>query len=118
LRQAKNPFQEQNFMAESDIVDPGADLNDEDKMYLALKWGRLYTPAQWVALEKTYDEFMKSFGLEGATAARIDTLKKICKTSLKMDEAIDCGDIDAYQKLSRVYDTMMKSAKFTEAQKK
>ena len=119
LRQAKNPFQEQMFMPESDIVDPGADLNDEDKMYLALKWGRLYKPSQWVSLEKTYDEFVKSFDLrENTTAARMDTLKKICKTSLKMDEAIDCGDIDSYQKLSRVYDSLMKSGKFTEAQKK
>ena len=59
---------------------------------------------------------MDSFDIQGA--ARIDTLKKICKTSLKMDEAIDCGDIDSYQKLSRVYDSMMKSAKFTEAQNK
>jgi hypothetical protein len=42
----------------------------------------------------------------------------ICKTSLKMNQAIDCGDVDAYQKLSRVYDAMMKSAKFTEAQNK
>ena len=42
----------------------------------------------------------------------------ICKTSLKMNEAIDMGDIDSYQKLSRVYDSMMKSAKFTEAQNK
>jgi hypothetical protein len=59
---------------------------------------------------------MSSFDIQGA--ARIDTLKKICKTSLKMDQAIDSGDIDSYQKLSRVYDTMMKSAKFTEAQNK
>ena len=59
---------------------------------------------------------MSSFDIQGA--ARIDTLKKICKTSLKMDEAIDCGDIVTYQKLSRVYDSMMKSAKFTEAQNK
>ena len=54
---------------------------------------------------------MDSFDIQGA--ARIDTLKMICKTSLKMNEAIDCGDIDSYQKLSRVYDSMMKSAKFT-----
>ena len=116
LRQAKNPFQEQNFMAEADTVDPGADLQDDDKMYLAVKWGRLYKPSQWVALEQLYNEFMNSFDIQGA--ARIDTLKMICKTSLKMNEAIDCGDIDSYQKLSRVYDSMMKSAKFTEAQNK
>ncbi len=116
LKQAKNPFQEQNFMSESDIIDPGADLDKEDKMYLAVKWGRLYKPSQWVALEQLYNEFMDSFDIQGA--ARIDTLKMICKTSLKMNEAIDCGDIDSYQKLSRVYDSMMKSAKFTEAQNK
>ena len=99
-----------------EIADVGADLTQEDKVYLALKWGRLYSAADWVALEQLYNEFMNSFDIQGA--ARIDTLKKICKTSLKMDQAIDSGDIDSYQKLSRVYDTMMKSAKFTEAQNK
>jgi hypothetical protein len=59
---------------------------------------------------------MNSFDIQGA--ARIDTLKMICKTSLKMNEAIDSGDIETYQKLSRVYDSLMKSGKFTEAQKK
>ena len=101
---------------EVEIVDVGADLTQEDKVYLAMKWGRLYRADEWIALEKLYNEFMDSFDIQGA--ARIDTLKKICKTSLKMDQAIDCGDIDAYQKLSRVYDAMMKSAKFTEAQNK
>ena len=116
LSLAKNPFQEQNFMAEDDLTDLGANLTDEDKMYLALKWGRLYRPSQWVTLEQLYNQFMQSFDIEGA--ARIDTLKKICKTSLKMDEAIDSNDVDTYQKYSRVYDSMMKAAKFTEAQNK
>jgi hypothetical protein len=52
-------------------------------MYLAVKWGRLYRPSQWVALEQLYNEFMNSFDIQGA--ARIDTLKMICKTSLKMN---------------------------------
>ena len=98
------------------MPDITADLTDEDKIYLALKWGKLYHADEWVALEKLYDEFMNTFDIQGA--ARIDTLKMICKTSLKMNQAIDCGDIDTYQKLSRVYDAMMKSAKFTEAQNK
>lgn len=105
-----NPFEQ------VEIVDVGADLTQEDKIYLAMKWGRLYSAADWVALEQLYTEFMESFDIQGA--ARIDTLKMICKTSLKMNQAIDSGDIDSYQKLSRVYDTMMKSAKFTEAQNK
>lgn len=99
-----------------ELVDVGAELTEEDKLYLATKWGILYRASDWVALEQLYNEFMDSFDIQGA--ARLDTLKMICKTSLKMNQAIDCGDIDTYQKLSRVYDAMMKAAKFTEAQRK
>ena len=116
LSQMKNPFQQYGFIAENEMVDIGANLDQQDKLRLALKWGRLYRPAQWVALEQLYKEFMESFDIQGA--ARKDTLKMICKTSLKMNQAIDMGDIDSYQKLSKVYDSMMKSAKFTEAQNK
>lgn len=109
-------YPENSNFEEVELVDVGADLTKEDKIYLAMKWGRLYKADEWVALEQLYNEFMNSFDIQGA--ARIDTLKMICKTSLKMNKAIDCGDIDSYQKLSRVYDAMMKSAKFTEAQNK
>lgn len=101
---------------EVELVDVGAELTAEDKIYLAMKWGRLYKADEWVALEKLYNEFMKSFDIH--SAATIDTLIMLCKTSLKMNQAIDCGDIDSYQKLSRVYDAMMKAGKFTEAQNK
>ena len=111
-----SPYPENNPFETVEIVDVGADLTQEDKVYLAMKWGRLYKADEWVALEQLYTEFTDSFDIQGA--ARIDTLKMICKTSLKMNQAIDCGDIDTYQKLSRVYDSMMKSAKFTEAQNK
>lgn len=109
-------YDENKYMSESELVDLGENLTQQDKLYLAMKWGRLYTPNQWVTLEQLYNEFIDSFDIQGA--ARKDTLKKICKTSLKMDEAIDSGDIDSYQKLSRVYDQMMKAARFTEAQNK
>ena len=99
-----------------DIIDIAGDLTEEDKQYLAMKWGILYRPDQWVTLEKFYTEMTNSFDIQGA--AREDTLKKICKTSLKMEEAIDCGDTDNFLKLTRVYDTLMKSGKFSEAQNK
>ena len=116
LNNMKNPFIEGNFVSEDEMIDPAAELDKQDRIYLAMKWGRTYTANQHVALERMYNEFMNSFDIQGA--ARIDTLKMICKTSLKMNQAIDQGDIDTYQKLSRVYDSMMKSAKFTEAQNK
>lgn len=112
-----NPGYPQNSDFEQvDLPDISASLTDEDKIRLAMKWGRLYRADEWVALEQLYNEFMESFDIQGA--ARIDTLKMICKTSLKMNQAIDCGDVESYQKLSRVYDSMMKAAKFQEVQNK
>jgi hypothetical protein len=37
---------------------------------------------------------------------------------MKIEILYDCGDMDGFQKLSRVYDTLRKSAKFTAAQNK
>lgn len=105
-----NPFEK------VDVPDVGNDLSEDDKIYLALKWGRLYSAADWVWLEQKYTDFINSFDIQGAS--RIDNLIFICKTSLKMNQALDTGDIDTYQKLARVYDSMMKAAKFTEAQNK
>ena len=105
-----NPFEQ------IDVPDVGNDLTEEDKVYLAMKWGRLYSSSDWVYLEQKYNDFMNSFDIQGA--ARIDTLIQICKLSLKMNQALDTGDYDTYAKLSRAYDTLMKSAKFTEAQNK
>lgn len=104
------------YMSEDDLPDPAAELTDEDKIYLAMKWGRLYKPNEWVALEKNYNEMMSSFDIQDADS--INTLILQCKTNLKMNQALDCGDIDGYQKLSRVSDTLRKSAKFTAAQNK
>ena len=101
---------------EVELVDVGAELTQDDKVYLAMKQGRLHKADEQVKLEKMYEDFMASFDIQGA--ARKDTLIKICKTSLAMDQAIDSGDVDSYQKLSRVYDALMKAGKFTEAQRK
>lgn len=111
-----NFYNENNFLSKEKIPDPAADLTDEDKIYLAMKWGRLYQPAEWIELEKKYNEMMDSFDIQDSDT--IGSLILTCKTYLKMNQAIDSGDIDGYQKLSRVYDAMRKSAKFTAAQNK
>jgi hypothetical protein len=81
-----------------------------------MKWGRLYKPEEWVELEKTYEQMMNSFDIQDADS--INTLILICKTNLKMNQAIDNGDIEGYQKLSKVSEGLRKSAKFTAAQNK
>lgn len=111
-----NAYDENNFIAEDDLPDPGAELTNEDKIYLAMKWGRLYKASEWVELERQYNEMSNSFDIQDADS--INALILICKTNLKANQALDCGDIDGFQKLSRVLDSLRKSAKFTAAQNK
>ena len=92
------------------------DLTDEDRTYLRLKWGKAYKPEEWIKLEQLYEEMMRSYDIQGA--GHIDTLKLICKTSLKANQLIDMGDVEGFQKMSKVYDSLMKSGKFTAAQNK
>ena len=105
-------FAEQSGGAD-DFVD---DLTEEDRTYLRLKWGRTYKPEEWIRLEQLYEEMMASYDVQGA--GHIDTLKLVCKTSLKANQLIDIGDIEGFQKMSKVYDSLMKSGKFTAAQNK
>lgn len=111
-----NPFNENNFFREEDLPNPAEELTQEDKIYLAMKWGRLYKPDEWVELEKHYTEMMNSFDIQDADT--ISTLILICKTDLKMNQAIDNGDIEGFQKLSKVSEGLRKSAKFTAQQNK
>ena len=92
------------------------DLTEENKIYLRLKWGKAYKPEEWVRLEQLYEEMMASYDIQGA--GHIDTLKLLCKTSLKANQLIDIGDVEGFQKMSKVYDSLMKSGKFTAAQNK
>ena len=92
------------------------ELTDEERTYLRLKWGKAYRPEEWIKLEQLYEEMMSSYDIQGA--GHIDTLKLICKTSLKANQLIDMGDVEGFQKMSKVYDSLMKSGKFTAAQNK
>ena len=97
-------------------LDEGIDLSEEDITYLKVKWGPTYRPYEWVQLEQLYEEFMNSYDIQ--TAGHIDTLKMICKTSLKANQLLDIGDIDGALKMTKAYDTLMRSGKFTAAQNK
>ena len=110
--QIEDYFAEQSGAAD-DFTD---DLTEEDRKYLRLKWGKTYKPEEWIALEQLYEEMMSSYDIQGA--GHIDTLKLVCKTSLKANQLIDIGDIEGFQKMSKVYDSLMKSGKFTAAQNK
>ena len=110
------PVVEDYFAQQAGGDDMEIDLTDEDRTYLRLKWGKAYKPEEWVKLEQLYEEMMSSYDIQGA--GHIDTLKLVCKTSLKANQLIDMGDVEGFQKMSKVYDSLMKSGKFTAAQNK
>ena len=59
---------------------------------------------------------MESYDIQGA--GHEDTLKLVCKTSLKSNQLLDMGDVEGAQKMIKMYDMMMKSGKFTALQNK
>ncbi len=106
----------ENMADFAETIDFGSMMTKEDKQAMALKWGKLYREEEWLQLEKLYREMHESYDIQ--TASHEDYLKMVCKTSLKMNQAIDISDIDGFNKLSKSYDMLMKSAKFTAAQNK
>lgn len=90
-------------------------LTEDDINYLILKWGMVYTPEQWIKMETMYSKYAQEYELN---VDREEVLKKMCKTSLKMDECLDVGDLTGYKNLAGVFDQLRKGGKFTEAQNK
>lgn len=110
---------EQGAVSSIDALEPPGfedTLTEDDRTQLAIKWGKSYKPYEWVQLEKYYQDMMQSFDIQ--TPSHEDYLKLICKTSLKSHQLVDMGDVEGFQKMSRVYDSLMKSAKFTAVQNK
>lgn len=91
------------------------ELSQDEQLYLATKWGTMYLPSEWISMERTYEQYASEFEMN---IDREETLKKICKVSLKMDQAIDSGDVTGAKNFAGILDTLRKSGKFTESQKK
>lgn len=109
---------EDYFDSQCPVSDQDLNLNltEEEMIALRLKWGKTYRPEEWVKLEQLYEEMMNSYDIQ--SAGHIDTLKLVCKTSLKANQLLDVGDVDGAQKMVKMYDGLMKSGKFTAAQNK
>ena len=117
-----NPYNENNFILEGlrpvrrGLSQPGQCDRGAERQKTDAAHRSLYQPHEWIELEKKYEEMMNSFDIQDSDT--IGTLILIGKKYLKMNQSIDQGDMDGYQKLSRVYDSLRKSAKFTAAQNK
>lgn len=109
---AGGSLDDRKMQRESEIA---AELTPDDIMRLSIKWGDDYRPTEWIRMEETYRKYANEFEMN---VDREEVLKKMCKTSLKMDQALDDGNIADYTKLQSAFDALRKSGKFTEAQNK
>lgn len=100
----------QEVSTEEETDEISEQLTPEDKMMLRLKWGRGYRAEEWVKMEQMYQDMMSSYDIQ--TAGHKDTLIMVCKASLKANQCIDAGDIEGFQKMTRAYDSLMKSGNF------
>lgn len=106
------------FIPDFSAVDEGkiaSELSEDEIQYLILKWGGHYRPSEWLAMEEMYNRYAGEYDLN---VDREETLKKMCRTSIKMDQALDIGDVSAYKAYSAVMKDLRTTGKFTEAQNK
>lgn len=106
----KSPIEKENEEYEQITSSMYEGLTLEDKSYLLAKWGKTYSIEECLKMEKFCLEMMESYDIR--SASHIDYLMKICKCSLKMDQCLDCNDLDGFNKVSKIYDMLMKAAKF------
>jgi hypothetical protein len=76
---------------------------------LKLKWGN-YAEKDIVDMEKTYQEML--FANDISTPQHKKQLQFYCKLSMMMDKALQNNDIGTFEKLSRQFDTLIKSSGF------
>lgn len=114
-----NPIEEDSVKTSVDMVKVIEKKIEDKKESISAealaRWGNSYTKEQIIKLERFCNDMKGSYKVE--TASHKDYLFKIARTSLKMDEALDKDDVAEFEKLSRVYDSLMKSAKFTAVQR-
>ena len=110
------PEEDDYFARQTQSIEDEAvgELTEEDKRYLCLKWGKTYKPEEWIRLEQLYTEMTNSYDIQAA--GDLNTLKLVCKSSLKANQLMDIGDIEGAQKMAKVYESMMRSGKWTAAQ--
>lgn len=122
-RPRKDPYPLPDKYKTQLILDPAEEnekklsnsLSESDFQYLIIKWGSGYKLAELVKLEDLYNRYAAENDMN---TDRQETLKKICQISLKMDNALDHDDYASYSQLSKVYESLRKSSKFTDSQKK
>ncbi len=91
-------------------------LTKSEQSELKSRWGENWDLKDILKMNDYYQEMQDDFNIENK--AHDDYLKKIVRTSLVADKKLEEGDAHEYQKLSKIYNDLMKAAEFSAEKKK
>lgn len=92
-----------------DLIDEVPDYLEAKYEMLKKKWGGIYENSELDQLEDLFNETIATQNV--TTGNQIDQLKKICKTSLLIDERIEANQ--PYKDLMDSYEKLIKAAELT-----
>ena len=76
------------------------------------KWGTQYEFSEYLRLEEIYNNTVSSVGTTSPLV--LDTIRKLAVTSIKIDKALEEGEVKAAAEYSKMYQTFIKSGGFEE----
>lgn len=74
---------------------------------LIFDWGSGFTTIEYLKMEKFFQDSLNNFSV--ITPIDRDQLRTLIKTSIRRDRALANNDVNEFEKLSKQYDTIMKS---------
>lgn len=77
-----------------------------------IKWGTDYSFAELIQLENLFVNTIKVYNI--TDPMRLDSIKKACKLSVKIDALIDAGDAKTIKDFTAAYQSFLKSANIDE----
>ncbi len=110
LKTQMEKFDEDPYQSRLDI------MTEDEAQFLRIQWGEVWDLKDSLKMQDYYERMKREFNINNAS--HDDTLRKIIKTSLTADKALEKGSIGDFQKLTKTFNDMMKQAEFSAASKK
>ena len=110
LKSQLERFQEDPYQARVDL------MTEDELKFLKAEWGESWNLVDCLKMQDYYKKMQQDFNI--ANQAHHDYVKKIIKTSLKVDKLLEDGELKDYKDLTKVYNDLMKAAEFSAASKK
>jgi hypothetical protein len=99
-------------MTHAELLEKIADVKEAFLERGRVKWGANFTFTQLIQLENLFSTTVASFDVNNPM--QIDAIKKACKASLMLDEAMLQGEVKNIKDLTAAYQQFVKTAKIDE----